>query len=216
MSRRLLSTVATGALLLGLAACGDPNPGAVTTPPPDLGIDAPNDGGGESSDGGGENPSSDGDGAPTADAPDIPPPDPADYAGMDQNTPEGAEQAFRYYIAVSIWAHQTGDTEELDLLSGNGCHACNTIVTEIESLSSTSQTWSPTDLKAYGSEIYDSKNYDHEIGYIYIVGPHSEHSESGDVESIEEQAYTAIGGLVWNVDHWIVDGLSIDETQSEL
>ena len=101
MPRRLFSAAAAGALLLGLAACGDTTDGPATAPPPDLGIAAPSDGGGDPapSDGGGEqtDPSAD-------DAPDIPPPDPADFAGMDENTPEGAEQAFRYYIAVSMWA----------------------------------------------------------------------------------------------------------------
>src|SRR5699024_6886832 len=109
MPRRLFSAAAAGALLLGLAACGDTTDGPATAPPPDLGIAAPSDGGGDPapSDGGGEqtDPSAD-------DAPDIPPPDPADFAGMDENTPEGAEQAFRYYIAVSMWAHQSGERSE--------------------------------------------------------------------------------------------------------
>ncbi|MDN5600791.1 MAG: DUF6318 family protein, partial [Dermabacteraceae bacterium] len=105
MHRRLLSAAATSTLLLGLSACSEPTDGPVTTPPPSIDIGAPSDGGGdaEPSDGDGEKTAE-----PTAEAPDIPPPDPADYAGKDEHTAEGAEQAFKYYIAVSVWAHQTG------------------------------------------------------------------------------------------------------------
>src|SRR5699024_3756122 len=107
MPRRLLSAAAAGALLLGIAACGDQTDEPVTTAPPSIDVAGPRDDGGDSSpsDGGGSEATE-----PTAQAPDIPPPDPADFAGMDEHTEEGAEQAFRYYIAVSVWAHQTGDT----------------------------------------------------------------------------------------------------------
>ena len=120
MPRRLFSAAAAGALLLGLAACGDTTDGPVIAPPPDLGIAAPSDGGGAPapSDGGGEQAD------PSADAPDIPPPDPADYAGMDENTPEGAEQAFRYYIAVSMWATKLEKTPTTPLQSAD-CSGCS-------------------------------------------------------------------------------------------
>ena len=93
MPRRLLSAAAACTLLLGLAACGEGGDGPVTTPPPTIDISGPSDGGGDdgaASDGGGD------DASPSA-APEVPAPDPADYPGMDENTPEGAEQAFRYY-----------------------------------------------------------------------------------------------------------------------
>ncbi|MGO1257804.1 MAG: DUF6318 family protein, partial [Brachybacterium sp.] len=118
MPRRLLSAAAAGALLLGLASCGDGEEGPVTTAPPSINIDAPSDGGGdtEPSDGGGAETDE-----PTAAAPDIPPPDPAEYAGMDEQTPEGAEQAFRYYIATLTWARLTGDLGTLNSLSSFDC-----------------------------------------------------------------------------------------------
>src|SRR5699024_438635 len=113
MPRRLLSAAAAGALLLGIAACGDQTDEPVTTAPPSIDVAGPSDDGGDSSpsDGGGSETTE-----PTAQAPDIPPPDPADFAGMAGHTPEGAEQAFRYYIAVSMWAHQTGNDAPLSEL----------------------------------------------------------------------------------------------------
>src|SRR5690625_5350400 len=111
MPRRILPSLAAAVLALGAAACGNVRDAPVTTPAPALGSNA--------SDGGGSDPDpSDGGGAeteePTAAAPDNPAPEPADYPGMDEETPEGAEQALRYYIAVVYWGYQTGDTETLE------------------------------------------------------------------------------------------------------
>lgn len=206
MPRRLLSAAATGLLLVSLAACSEGAEGPVTTPPPS--IDA-----GGSSDGGGE---SDGGGDPTDAVPDIPAPDPADFAGMDENTPEGAEQAFRYYIAVSMWAHQTGDTAELERLSGPDCGECADLIAEVEELSDDGETWSQTTVTEEGSKAYESENYDHEIGYIYIVSSHSEPTADGGTEEVSEQAYTAIAGLVWREDRWSIDALSIEKTERDL
>src|SRR5699024_10334539 len=124
MPRRLLPALATLGLVLGLAACGDGGDGPVTTPPPDLGNGASDGGGsqGDPSDGGGETEPDDGETEETeVAAPDVPAPDPADYPGMDEETPEGAEQAFRYYIAVVYWGYQTGDTETLETLHTENC-----------------------------------------------------------------------------------------------
>ncbi|AXK44744.1 DUF6318 family protein [Brachybacterium saurashtrense] len=202
MSRRLLSTVATGALLLGLAACGDPNPGAVTTPPPDIGIDAPSDGGGKSSDGGDE---------PTAEAPDIPPPDPADYEGMDQNTPEGAEQAFRYYIAVSIWAHQTGDDSALERLEGEDCGGCDVLNDDVTPIRENGLYWSELTRFDTGTAIHESSTFDHEIGYVFTLESHKRPNEDF-TESIlvSDVEYVTIGGMDWEGEVWIVNGMTIN------
>lgn len=213
MHRRLLSAAATSTLLLGLSACSEPTDGPVTTPPPSIDIGAPSDGGGdaEPSDGDGEKTAE-----PTAEAPDIPPPDPADYAGKDEHTAEGAEQAFKYYIAVSVWAHQTGSNDILQQMTGASCTECLKINSQIEELQQSEQYWSKTSITTYGSETYKSENYDHEIGYIYIVGKHSEPSDDGSSNEVPELAYTAIGGMHWDESHWIIEGLSIQETESEL
>src|SRR5690625_1958241 len=121
MPRQILPSLAAAVLALGAAACGNGADGPVTTPPPALRSDA--------SDGGGSDPDpSDGGGAeteePTAAAPDIPAPDPADYPGMNEETPEGAEQALRYYIAVMYWSYQTRDANELEKLHTDTCERC--------------------------------------------------------------------------------------------
>ena len=213
MPRRLLSAAAAGALLLGLAACGDPTDGPVTTAPPSIDVAGPSDDGGDSSpsDGGGSETTE-----PTAQAPDIPPPDPADFAGMDEHTEEGAEQAFRYYIALSYWARQVGSTEELQTLTESSCAECAEIESEIRESREVGQYWSETQVEPYGSQVYESDNYDHEVGYIYIVGEHSEPRGDGDDKEEIERAYTAIGGMSWVDNQWVVGGLSIEETESEL
>lgn len=213
MHRRLLSAAAASALLLGLAACGEPTDGPVTTAPPSISVSGPSDGGDdvEPSDEGGSETEE-----PTAQAPDIPPPDPADYAGMDEHTPEGAEQAFRYYIAMSYWARQVGSIDSVQKLAEATCAECAEIESQIETIRNSGNYWSATSVEPYGSKLYDSEKFDHEVGYIYIVSDHSEPGEDGEHDAVTEQAYTAIGGMNWSENRWIVGGLSIQETESEL
>lgn len=214
MPRRLLSAAAAGALLLGLAACGDGGEGTVTTPPPSINIDAPSDGGGdtEPSDGGGEETDE-----PTAAAPDIPPPDPAEYAGMDEQTPEGAEQAFRYYIAITYWGHQTGSIEIHESLYAEGCGTCSEFSSNINSISENGTYWSPFKISDYGIKTYDAENFDIEVGYIYTLEEHLE--PEIDAESPAPRpakTYTAAAGMNWVDGSWVVAGLNITETEIDL
>ncbi|WP_394214381.1 DUF6318 family protein [Brachybacterium vulturis] len=214
MPRRLLSAAATGALLLGLAACGDETDGPVTTPPPSIDVAGPSDSGGdtEPSDGGGEATTE-----PTAEAPDIPPPDPADFAGMDEHTPEGAEQAFRYYIAVLYWGYQTGSPAELEALQGPSCSECNELLDEIKAIQDTGNYWVDVSISDKGSITSESDNYDIEVGYIYIVSEHTEQPvESGETTTVPADAWTARGGMYWIDDSWRVGGIDIAETDHEI
>ena len=207
MPRRLLAVAAAGALLLSLAACGDGEDGPVTTPPPAISIDAPSDGGGDAgpSDGGGSETDE-----PTVAAPDIPPPDPADYAGMDEHTPEGAEQAFRYYIAVTMWAHQTGDDSEMENLQGRDCTGCQEFSQSLPELQAHNIYWSEFTISDVLIESHESVNFEHEIGYQFKTGPHTRPNENFtgriDVGTIE---YTAVGGMVWEGGQWVVNGMQI-------
>ena len=207
MPRRLFSAAAAGALLLGLAACGDTTDGPATAPPPDLGIAAPSDGGGDPapSDGGGEQTD------PSADAPDIPPPDPADYAGMDENTPEGAEQSFRYYIAVSMWAHQTGKDTKLTPLQSADCSGCSELNHDLPSLKEHGDYWGEFTVSDNGTTLHDSQKYDHEVGYFFTIPPHSRpnHDFTSRVEAPEIE-YITVGGMEWDSDKWIVSGLNAE------
>lgn len=208
MPRQILPSLAAAVLALGAAACGHGGDGPVTTPPPALGSDA--------SDGGGSDPDpSDGGGAeteePTAAAPDIPAPDPADYPGMDEETPEGAEQALRYYIAVVYWGYQTGDTETLETLHTDNCEQCAEITDEINDIAESSNYWDGASVTPVSSAHHDSEDFDFEASYGYRV---STHKQSPTEESAAgESPYTAVAGFNWVHNTWLVDTLILAESQ---
>ena len=207
MPRRLFSAAAAGALLLGLAACGDTTDGPATAPPPDLGIAAPSDGGGAPapSDGGGEQAD------PSADAPDIPPPDPADYAGMDENTPEGAEQAFRYYIAVSMWAHQSGEDGPLTALEADSCGGCDYLNEDITSARERELLWSDTTIEDVSVSTASANSFDQEVRYKFTLSPHSRADQDFDEYiEVEYLDYDTVGGMNWDEGVWLVAEMSIE------
>ncbi|MFQ6486096.1 DUF6318 family protein [Brachybacterium epidermidis] len=217
MHRRILASAAAAALTFGLVSCGDEGEnGTVTTPPPSVSVggsdgggDAPSDDGG-STDGDG-NDASDGGGDSTAAAPDIPAPDPADYPGMDQNTPEGAEQAFRYYVAVSMWSHQTGDTDLLTSLESDGCSGCAEFNGDLPKLRQSGRYWGEAEITDVDIMSIDGKVYDFEVGYLFILGSHSEPDlgSNGDIQ-VNETEYDAIGGMMWSGNHWEVAGVKAE------
>ena len=204
MPRRLLSAAAACTLLLGLAACGEGGDGPVTTPPPSIDISGSSDGGGDdgaASDGGGDEAS------PSA-APDVPAPDPADYPGMDENTPEGAEQAFRYYIAVSMWTHRTGDDKVLRSLEGQGCTGCAELNSDLPKLQEAGSYWGEYSLKDDQIEVYPGDIFDQEVSYSFVLSEHLEPDvEAGGSKQVSETEYVTTGGMVWSNDMWIVEGL---------
>lgn len=196
MHRRILASAAAAALTFGLAACGDGGDGPVTTPPPDIGIDAPSDGGGDDPSDGGGSASSDGGGGPTAAAPDIPAPDPADYPGMDQNTPEGAEQATRYFVALMFWGYQTGETTELDKLYTSKCGTCSVNSHNISELDRLGEYWSVSTITDKSiTHDTNSENFDVRVGYGMELSPHTE-PEPGGGGRIEVSRLIRIQGVV--------------------
>lgn len=212
MLRRLLSATAAGALLLGLAACSEPIDGPATAAPPSIDIAGPSDGGGdaEPSDGGGEPPDE-----PTAEAPDIPAPDPADFAGMDERSEDGAIQALRYYIAVSMWAHQTGNDSELIRLQNNSCEGCPTFNAEIAKLQTLNSYWSEFEVEDIKITPHDSQNFDYEIGYSFTIPKHTRPDpDTGKTVEYEPVEYTVVGGMSWTSQGWIVGGLNAKWGQS--
>ena len=205
---------ASAALVLALSACGGDEP-------PDNGLDGTmpdlstsSDNGGASDNGGtGDTAASDAGGNDAGEdlAASIPAPDPADYPGMDQNTPEGAEQAFKYYIAVLTWAHQTGDTELLSTLHSDDCSNCKGFESRIETLRESDSLWISATITPGYSEVMDTENFDHEVGYIYTVDrnfrDNSLDAQSGEPKVVE---VSAVGGLTWVDNSWIVGGYSSD------
>ena len=209
MPRRLLSAAAVCTLLLGLAACGEGGEGPVTTPPPKIDISGPSDGGGDSgpSDGGGDEAS------PNA-APDVPAPDPADYPGMDENTPEGAEQAFRYYIATVYWSHETGDIGALSNLYRETCQSCVDIADEVDALREDGVLWSGVSVTDAWSEPHSSEAFDSEVSYGFTLEPHTRPLEpEGGYES-EGTDMTAIAGMDWVDGGWVVGGMQIGVSEN--
>lgn len=214
MARRFLSALAVAALALGVAACGDGGDGPVATPPPALGIDTSDGGGteGNPSDGGGVETED-----PTAAAPDVPAPDPADYPGMDEETPEGAEQSLRYYIAVVYWGYQTGDREILETLHQDTCGTCMGFSEDIQDLREAGAYWSETSIDDFGIKHYDSETFDIEIGYIFTLGEHTEPATDQVEESlVPKDTFTVTTGLLWKDAGWLVGGLNMRETQIDV
>ncbi|WP_106506594.1 DUF6318 family protein [Brachybacterium timonense] len=204
---------ASAALMLALSACGGDEP-------PDNGLDGTvpdlstsSDNGGASDNGGTDNTAASNAGGDSGSddlAASIPAPDPADYPGMDQNTPEGAEQAFKYYIAVLMWAHQSGDTDLLSTLYSENCESCATLLEQVEDLKAHETFWSEATLDEHQVSHENSDNYDAEVSYLFILGEHTEpakdSSTSAPVPSVE---YVSRGGLNWTGHHWAVADLAM-------
>lgn len=213
MSRRLLAIAAVAALTLTFAACDAGGDGPVTEPPQQVG---PSDGGGATpSDDGGATPSDSGgegsDDDQTVAASDIPAPDPADYAGMDEHTADGATQAFRYYIAVSMWAHQTGDTELLETLQTEDCEGCIYLNNDIPSLQEHQEYWGELAISDIGTLAHDSVTFEHEIGYQFTLSPHTRPDEKFEGKTeVEDIKYNAVAGLNWTSGQWVVGGMSVE------
>ncbi|MDN5606210.1 MAG: DUF6318 family protein, partial [Kocuria sp.] len=200
---------------------GDGGDGPVTEPPPE--INAGSDDGGASDGGGADAGSGDGtaasdaggeDDGSTQAAPDIPPPDPADFPGMDENTPEGAEQAVRFYFANVYWGYQTGDSSRASELYSEGCEACAKFETQIDGFEGGS-TWGRVEIADFGITHYESENFDYEIGYIFTVGKHEAPGDSEEVLHVEATDYTAIAGVTWGDGCWVIGGMSFGEAGSE-
>lgn len=211
MSDRILPALASAALALALAACGGASDGPVTTPPPAMGNGASDGGGPEEdpSDGGGEQTED-----AKAAAPDVPAPDPADYPGMDEETPEGAEQALRYYIAVVYWGYQTGDTETLVTLYTENCEQCEEITEEIDDIRESNSFWSDASIEHVGSNVVTSDDFDELVSYAFRLGSHQESSPSSSkVRDVVDTPYTALAGMKWHHGSWSIERILLSESE---
>ena len=199
---------ASAALVLALSACGgdEPPDNGLDGTMPDLSTSSDNGGTGDTaaSDAGGDS------GSENL-AASIPAPDPADYPGMDKNTPEGAEQAFKYYIAVLTWAHQTGDTELVSTLHSDDCSDCMEFEGYIQDAREADLLWHSVEYQAGESVIYDSDKYDHEIGFFFILGEHQEPNHNySEYTTVPESEIFAVGGLSWEEGQWKLAAYSSD------
>ncbi|UVY84041.1 DUF6318 family protein [Brachybacterium sp. NBEC-018] len=221
MTRRLLTASAAAALVLGLAACGDDTGGTITDPPSTIATGASDDGGASdgggtgASDGGGSTGGVSDDGGSTEAAPDIPAPDPADYPGMDEETDEGAEQAFKYYVDVTIWGFQTGNTETLERSTSDDCEGCQEIIGDIEAHKSAGRYWSSVETEQLRLETIDFDGYNTAVNYGLSVSAHTEPNlETGKSTQRNETLYSFAGGLNWVSDHWELADVSVESDES--
>lgn len=209
MSRRVLAALAAATLMLGTAACGNEGEGPVTTPPPPV-ANGPSDGGGSSqepSDGGGDETEE-----PEVAAPDVPAPDPADYPGMDEETPEGAEQAARYFAAIMIWGFQTGEVSEFEGLFRESCEVCQDNADSIRKFEEAKEYWSPTSLQDIDlSSEPPNEKYQAIVGYSAVTSEHTEPDLAKGTRTSAPELHLSFGvGLNWLDGQWIVDGLALD------
>lgn len=213
MTRRLITAAASAVLVLGLAACDD-GKGPVSTPPPDLGFKPQtSDGGGDdtdTSDGGGEAGASDGGDGEIQAAPDIPAPDRADFPGMDEHTDHGAMQAFKYYIATAMWAHQVGDDSLTQEMQTEDCDGCDDFLQTFDDLKKHDILWTEFTLNDVMTEALPSRDYDLQVNYNFVTTPHkrpiNDFKEMGETGELE---YATAGGMVWVEDQWKVDGVHV-------
>ncbi len=218
MSQRTLSVAAALVLTFALAACGEESEGPVTTPPPTIGAGSSDGSGGEPSDGGGEGEASDGGGeseGTTDAASSVPAPDPADYPGMDEETPEGAEQAFSYFWDVAIAGFQGGDYAQLEVLGAERCENCDELIKQMQDLDERNEHWSPlvtTEVDLVSKP--DDGDFDYIVTYTFIIPAHTEPSDKGaEPSEWDEITYESTGGLVWESGAWKVVDFSADYSE---
>jgi hypothetical protein len=179
----------------------------VTTPPPSIDISGSSDGGGDdgaASDGGG-------DGASPSAAREVPAPDPADYPGVDENTEEGAVQAFRFYVATVYQAHSTGDSSPLADMYRETCESCAELEQDIQELKQGGNLWPTTTVVDVWSDPHESENFDVEVSYGFRLLADDRPGENG--EGDESTAMTAIAGLDWVDGRWVVEEMQIGESE---
>ncbi|MCG7310584.1 DUF6318 family protein [Brachybacterium halotolerans subsp. kimchii] len=194
-TRRTLSSLAVLALAAGLmTGCGDKD-----DPSPSAGSEATASAPVEQSDGGGESAK-----------PDVPKPDPKDYAGMDEHTDEGAEQAYKYFWAVMLWSYQTGDTEVLKSLFGESCASCDQNLHEIEKLNKTGKWWSRATIDDRDLRTYESEKHELEVGYTFILSEHSEPVYGNSrLKQEPDTRYGTVGGMSWSEGSWVVNAFNL-------
>jgi len=130
---------------------------------------------------------------------------------MDENTPEGAEQAFRYYIAVSMWAHQSGEDGPLTALEADSCGGCDYLNEDITSARERELLWSDTTIEDVSVSTASANSFDHEVRYKFTLSPHSRADQDFDEYiEVEYLDYDTVGGMNWDEGVWLVAEMSIE------
>lgn len=199
--RRVLAVVAVGALTLALAACDPgsdeptaaPSPSTTTAAPEPTTSAPPTD-------------------EPTSAAPEVPPPNPADFPGMDQQTEEGAKQAFRYFWAALLYGYATGDSGPFDGVSSTDCKYCASARGDIEALRDREEYWDlVTPIDGESQSVLDADSSALVI-YEFRVPEHAEPGETTGIRTHEaEVPHKSAGKLQWTEGRWEVRIVDLDQ-----
>lgn len=137
--------------------------------------------------------------APAATTAPVEPPDPADFPGMDEQTEEGAQQAFAYYWALAVTANQDGDTTALSQLAAAECAACAEFEAQVQERREKDQLWPPATVTAEELGPYEETDIDHVVVYRFTVT-----FSPVDGRTPEPASYVSVGGLEWSGEGWKV------------
>lgn len=192
IARRLLALGALASLAVGASACGsggsdeEPTPAAPTaqqaSPTPTPKVLAPEGM------------------TPRQTPPPVDPPDPADFPGMEEQTEDGAQQAFAYYWAVAITANQSGDTSALAQLGAESCDACAQYVDQVTERVEKDQLWPPATVTTEVLEKYEDTDIDNVVLYRFTVT----FEEQEGKRTPDPASYVSVGGLEWTDGGWKV------------
>lgn len=141
----------------------------------------------------------------------VPPPNPAEFPGMDQQTEDGAKQAYRYFWAAVLYGHQTGDASIIEDMSMPECRYCNTPLGDVEVFRETKSFWGAASMndKLLESEVEDGANVI--VTYEFELSAHQEKDPAtGILSERPAKNYGTSGRTTWSDSRWKLDGLAID------
>ncbi|MGP9695052.1 DUF6318 family protein [Brachybacterium sp. AOP25-B2-12] len=147
---------------------------------------------------------------PTSVAPEVPAPNPADFPGMEQQTEEGAKQAFKFYIASLVHAHRTGNSGTLQSLSTPNCGYCATVFQDIAAIHERRAFWGETPITPGEVSSISESESSVTVTYAFDLAEHQEFElDTGAPSIAPARTYGSSGRMVWADQGWRMDGLSI-------
>lgn len=193
--RRAVVAAATGALTLTLAACdpGDAEPTAAPSSVASSTTEAPTSAA----------PTEE----PTSAAPEVPAPNPADFPGMDQQTEEGAKQAYVYFWNSYVFGKRTGDAEPLASVSTDNCGWCSASITDIRSQGA---VWSGGTVD--GGELLatyvDESHF--QVYFAFALNVTEIPSSDGGAAPVDSaNKFEGASNVVWDESRWVIDSVDV-------
>lgn len=195
--RRAVVAVSVGALTLALAAC-DPGAAEPTATPSSV---APSTSEASTSAAPTEE--------PTSAAPEVPAPNPADFPGMDQQTEDGAKQAYAFFWETYRFAMVTGDSQPFANQFTPDCNWCIAISNEITSNGS---IWKSATVTASELDAYVVGEGHFEVYTVLDVDPEwsSADFDNGREDRLRGGRYVAGSNVIWLDGSWKVASVDFE------